>query len=93
MGSYARFLGSWEKPSRSLVSEFEAYGAMLTTDYVRYLMEEMEAVVSNVRQLVELSRTQKLGEFVASNVALRRRGDAQKDPILVLFAKLLNNSR
>jgi hypothetical protein len=87
-----RFIGAFDKPTRTLVSDFEAYGILLTTDYIAYLMLEYDALVSTVRMVVELAQSQKLAEFVDKNVTLRRLGDARKDPILSSFSKILNNS-
>jgi hypothetical protein len=92
MRSYCRFIDSWSKPTRSLVSDFAAHGILLTTQYINLLVQEYGASVTNIRLVLEMKRTSKLKEFVDSNVRLRRLGDARGDPLMTSLGKLLSNA-
>lgn len=92
MKDYARFLGLFTRPTRTLVMEHTAYGILLSTEYLRFLTTEYSAILSNVRLVLEMEPTSKLSEFVQSNLDMRREADAKNDSVMASTAKGRSNS-
>lgn len=92
MRDYARFLGRFNKPTKTLLMEHSACEILLTTEYLRFLTAEYSAVISNVQLVLEMEKTTKLSEFVQSNVDMRREADERHDTVMASTAKGRSNS-
>ena len=75
-----------------MVADYAAYGILLTSDYWKFLIDTYHARVTNVRLFVELTKTDKLSEFVREKVEQRIAADECGDALAANLCKAQMNS-
>ena len=88
-----RFLGYLSRPTRVLVGKFSASSMVLTSSYLRALVELCGARVTLVEEFIEFASSTNPAAFVARNLELRRLGDSANPPNRSLsnLGKLITN--